>query len=203
MRVIKNIYNNDASSLETSHIFDEVIQSIGLPLSFDSLQFNVGYGFTEIENNAAAIGISPEDLEMVENDRRAIKTMITFEIFRIFVRKRLGVNIPLLIEDILVGRDMIKKGYGNDLTHLYYIFMLKHRVKDKKDFLRLNVPWIIFHGNDEYYCHMFRDLAKNSARFSHGLKTAKLFTALKKDLWNETNLRNAINVYGDVLNAGN
>jgi hypothetical protein len=203
MRVLKKIYESGENAAAASRIFDDVIRSIDLPLSFDVLEFNVGYGFTDIDGGKVSIGIGLEDLEFTDGDRRAIGALIAIELFRVFVRKRLSLSIPGPIEDILIGRDMLKAGYGEDLTYLFYMFMLKHRVRDGKDFLRLNVPWLIFHGRDEHYCSMFRTMAKNTQRFKHELKTAKLFAALKKDLWDEDNLNDALEAYGAVLNAGN
>lgn len=200
MRVIKKLYNKDERTLLASRFFDDVIKRIDLPMRFDTLEFSFGYGSTFVDDSIASVGMDMDD-PLLDYDERIIKTMIRMELFRAFYRKTSEKQVPRAVEDVMIAREMIRRGYAEDLVYMFYNFMLSHRIKDAKDFLRFNLPWIIFRGHDNYYSDLFLDMAKSRVRKRYEAKAKQLMDALAANLSVSGNLEKATKLYGEI-NAG-
>jgi hypothetical protein len=203
MRIIKKLYERSSKTLFVSKVFDSVITRTELPMNFESLELSIGYGLTGIKDNAAKIGIDADDPLLKDNDARAVRILITFELFRLVVRRQLEKHIPRLIEDVIISRDMIRRGFVNDLSYIFYIFLSTQRITDIKDYIKFNLPWIIFKNHDNYYHELFYNYAKSRPRADYDVRTRDLFKALAKDLWDMNNLNECIKRYEDVIDAGN
>src|SRR3989338_295387 len=87
-------------------------------------------------------------------------------------------EMPEAIEEIAVNREMVKRGYGNDLAYHYYTHRGKGPLKD-------DIAWLSFHFQDKYNAEFFRN-KKPAAEMKETIES------LKRDLEDENNMRNAI-----------
>ena len=199
MRIVKKNYSGDQRSLLLSRAFNRAIKSIDVPINFEYLEFKIGYDCSEVEDEKAVFGLLPEDPMLNDMDKRSARILITFELYRLFVRNIITRKIPLLIEDVIVAREMISRGHSEDLVYIFYAYMIRHRIKDYATFLKFNLPWIIFYNRDSFYYDLFLQLAKSKRRYNYESKAKELIEALCKDLMDFENLRNAISVYEKTM----
>ena len=206
MRVTKKLCVRNEKTLFISKVFDDVITRTEFPLNADYIELNVGYGATVVDDEKIVIGIDVNDPLLMNMDARVIKTLLTFELFRVYVRKMLKIEVPRPIEDIIVGRELVRKGFSGDVSYIFYILVMTHDVADVKSFIRANIPRLVFKNADEFNYKLFHGYEDKSSKrkftAKYKLKTKKLFAALGKDLWDLKNLKKSIQLYGDVVNAG-
>ncbi len=200
MRVVKKLCTKNEKTLFISKVFDDVITRTEFPLNFDYIELNVGYGATVVEDDRIVIGVDINDPLLMNMDSRVVKMLLTFELFRVYVRKMLKIEVPRFIEDVIVGKEIVRKGLANDISYIFYILAMTQSVTDIKSFIRANIPWLVFKGEDKFYHKLFHDYARSETKYR--IRTKELFAALEKDLWDLKNLKNCIQLYGDVVNAG-
>jgi hypothetical protein len=155
MRVVKKL---DKRNGAVSAIFDKTISSYSFGLPFDVIEFHLrDIDTTIVEGKKAVICLDSTNPLIVENDARAIRTLIMRELFRI----TFSPDFPRIVGDVLAGREMIKRGLGDDLFYTYYNFIMKTKTgATSMDYIKLNLPWIIFRGFDNYNSSFLRELAQ-------------------------------------------
>ncbi len=203
MRIVKNISGRDERTLFLSRVFDDVITRSDFPMNFDQLEFSIGYGKSSFLDDSAKIIINPNSPLLQNIDRRVAKTLITFEIYRLFVQKIFDMHLPRLIEDVTIGKKMVRYGYGDDLAYVFYILMANQRITDIKSFIQFNLPWLVFRGEDKFYYYLFRHYAGSHKNMKYMIKTKKFFQSLQKDLLDAKNLKRCVQLYEEIVNAGN
>jgi len=203
MRIVKKLYHKDKRTLFLSKVFNEIIAKTEFQLNFEYLEFYIGHGKTSILDNAAKIIINSNSPLLNDIDKRIAKVLITFELYRLILQKVLQVNVPRLIEDMIVGKRLVSRGYSDDIAYIFYILMMKQKITGIKSFVQFNLPWIIFKGEDNFYYDLFYQYAKYHKYPGYELKARNLFEALQQDLFNTKNLKECINLYEEITNAGN
>ena len=174
MKIVKK-YEKDETTLIVSKLFDMMIKRNLYPMPFDRLELHIrDYNVTVVEDNKAIICINYNNPLVQEKDMRGIKTVIRHEL----VRLMLGINLPKPIEDVIVGREMIKRGMEDELFYMYYIYMMRTVYSNRiEDYIKINLPWIIFHGYDDYNSSVLKNLA--GALFKNKMpETHRLFDIL-------------------------
>ncbi len=156
MRVVKKL-GSDETSLIVSKIFDEVILSYSFNLPFDVIEFHLrDIDTTLVEDKKAVICLDFNNPVILEKDTRAVRTLILRELYRL----TFSPDFPRFIGDVLTGREMIKRGHGDDLFYMYYNMLMKSKTgRTSMDYVRVNLPWIIFRGHDNYNSSFLKDLA--------------------------------------------
>lgn len=198
MRIVKKLYSDDSKSLLLSRAFNQAIKEIEIPIMFDYIEFKIGYSCSEIEDDKAVFGLQTDDPMLIEDERTA-RILVTFELYRLYVRNIITRKLPHIIEDVIVAREMLARGHADDIAYLFYAYMAKHRISDYTTFLKFNLPWIIFYKYDDFYHDMFLQLAKSKRRYGYEYKSRKLFAALCEDLMDFENLKKAILLYEEAM----
>jgi hypothetical protein len=200
MRIVKKIHYKSPVADFVSHEFDKIVIRSVLP-SIDLLELHIGHGQTSIEENKACLCVEVE--KPLFQDMRATDTAIKFEIFRLFVKRALDKEIPGAMEDILVAREMIRKNLGDDVAYMLHLSVIDQVVIDVESYIKLNLPWIIFYGHDEFHSNFFRKLSQNIKYPEYKSITEKLFDCMKKDLTKNSSLEKCTGLYEEALYAGN
>jgi hypothetical protein len=195
MRILKRLYFRDAKSRLLSQAFNEAVKEMDVPLPFEYMEFHVGYSRSEIEDSRASFGLQVDSAMLADADWRIAKTLIKFELYRLFVRNLVTRKLPSLVEDVMTAREMIRRGHADDLVYLFYVYMARHRVHDYMSFVRFNTPWLIFYGCDGFYNDLFYQLAQTRRRYSYERRAKPLFSALCRDLTDFDNLKAALEAY--------
>ncbi|MEM7819784.1 MAG: hypothetical protein QXD48_03065 [Candidatus Aenigmatarchaeota archaeon] len=201
MRIIKKFVENDEKIKLISNIFDSIIKNFDFIQHFDSLEFHVrDKNIVKLYNNTALISIDYNNEIIQDRDERAIRSMILHQLYHLIIKRRYQIDMPHLIEDILINREMIKDGYGDDVFYIYYIYLIKKKEVDFNDFIIINIPWLSFYRFDKYNSEYLKDMIKRiKYKKEYEERTKKLFEILKKDLTDEKNLRYAIHLYEVML----
>ncbi|HLC67695.1 MAG TPA: hypothetical protein VJI12_02310 [archaeon] len=152
MRVIKKF---PESAGFVSKTFDDVIKKSGVHLPYSLIEFHVrDRNTTIIEDDKAVICIDCNSPFIPEKDTRALSTALRFELFRLMLRP----DMPREIEDVIVGREMIKQGLGDDLFYLYYTMLMRKKPVSMIDYVHASIPWITFRGIDNYNSSFLKEL---------------------------------------------
>ena len=152
MRIVKKF---PAEARFVSDVFDDVIKKSGVNLTYSQLEFHVrDYNTTVIEDDKAVVCIDYNNPLVLDKDARGISTLIRFELFRLMLRP----GMPREIEDVIVGREMVLQGFGDDLFYMYYAMLMKTKPVSLIDYVRASVPWITFRGVDNYNSSFLKDL---------------------------------------------
>ncbi len=155
MRLVK-VFAKDDKAEFVSKIFGELLTSTDLHLPFDRIEFHVrDSDVTLIKDSTALVCINYNNPLVVEKDYKGVRTLLMRELFRLMFK----FNIPRLVEDVIVGREMIKRGFGDDLCYMYYNYLLTMQPETIEDYIHANLPWIIFRGYDNYNSELFKKLA--------------------------------------------
>jgi len=178
MRIVKKIDNKNGA---VSVIFDKVIASYSFSLPFDVIELHLrDVDTTIVEDKKAVICLDANNPLIVENDVRAIKTLIMRELFRL----SFSPYFPRTVGDVLVGREMIKRGLGDDLFYTYYNIMMKTKYgQTSNDYIKANLPWIIFRGFDNYNSSFLKELAEKLTKKNR--EADKLLNMLCHDKFDE------------------
>ena len=127
-----------------------------------------------------------------EMDEKGIEIMIRRELMRMMFK----FSLPRPIEDVIIGRELVKRGYGDDLLYMYYNMVARSSVKNAVDYVEISLPWIIFHGYDDYNSDIMKKLASKVSKKKFP-ETKKFFDALC-DLSQKT-LAKAVDEYEKVV----
>jgi len=201
MRILKQIDKENELATLASKLFDKLVVKPAVPLNFDYLEFNL-VGHTSAEENKIRIGIDIDDPILADKDRRTIRILITFEMFRIFVRRMLEKDIPVDVEDVIIAREMIKRGYIDDIAYLFYIYAAKSEVFDIKSSLKFHLIAKTFVSYDEFYTKFFNDIANKKSKHEMDLTVRLFLQVIERDLLDDKNLNKAIELYEAIISAG-
>lgn len=198
MKVAKRISTRTWQTALISKAFDDFIVKSCFPLNADYIELNVGYGTTFFDDEKIIIGIDEKDRLFSNMDARLARTLLAFEFFRVYVRKLTCKEIPVFIENVIIGKEMARRGMSADLSYLFYTLVMTEKSDDVHSFLKRNLPWIVFQKNDSFNYELFRSYSNDE--ISPAAK--KLFSKLQEDLFDQKTLDACIKLYEDVLNAG-
>ncbi|MFH0832232.1 MAG: hypothetical protein V1900_00720 [Candidatus Aenigmatarchaeota archaeon] len=189
MHVVKKYEKTDDRTRTVFKLFDRIIQFIDVP--YENLVFSVGdTNKIEILDFDAAITIDYKDPFVQSCDEKAIKIIILRMLLKANLKKFM--DVPEFIEDIIVNRKIAKK-FSDELFYYYYIIFSEHGkgIEKLNDFIGMSLPWLSFHGIDNYSSDFFREtLYKFRYRKEFEMMTKNLFSMLKNDLMDEKTLAN-------------
>jgi len=193
MKVVKK-FDRDKRTELVSRIFDEVLMKNDYPLPFNRLEFHIrDFDVTSFEEDKALICLSYNNPFILEMDERGLAILVRHELFRLTLR----LTSPRLIEDVIVGKELIKRGFGDELFYMYYNLLMKSKHEEKvHSFVRANIPWIIFSGLDDYNSKFLKELVSKLYKRKFP-ETKKLFLVLCK--LSETNIRGALREFESVM----
>ena len=190
MRLIKKL-EKDEKARFVSKLIDSVLIETGCN-SFERLVFSLGEDNVEFKDSTAKISLDKNNIFIAEKDTRATRILILQKLELAFLRKHK--KIPGYIENLIINRRIIKK-FSKDFFYFSYLYLIKEEknVKDIDKFLNINLPWLSFHGLDDYNSNFSLKMLKIfKYRKAFQQQTRKLFLALKQDLENEDNLIKAM-----------
>ncbi len=156
MRIVKK-HEGDEASLIVSKVFDMIIKRHPYPIAFSTIELHVrDCDVTIREGDKAIICIDHKNPLVMDKDVKGIKTIVQHELMRLM----LSLDMPKPVEDVMVGREMIKRGMGDELFYMYYNYLMRIPCTGElKDYVGANIPWIIFHGYDDYNSSVLKSLA--------------------------------------------
>ena len=189
MRVVKKF---PADARFVSEVFDDVIKKSGTHLPYSLIEFHVrDCNKTITEDDKALICIDYNNPLILEKDARGIATLIRFELFRIMLHP----GLPREVEDVVVGREMVLQGLGDDLFYMYYAMLMKTKPVSLIDYVRASVPWITLRGVDNYNSSFLKELLEKlqKKRFP---EAAKLLNYMCNNKFDE-----AVKEYGKLFPA--
>lgn len=189
MRLVKKFERDERTDFVSS-IFDKLIVTDPFPLPFSRIELHIrDYDVTVFDNEKAIICINYNNPLILEMDERGVRTILRHELFRLMLR----VNYPRQIEDVMVGREMILRGYGDDLFYMYYSLLMKTDHDDTRGgFVKASLPWVIFYGLDDYNSKFLKELVGKIYKRKYP-ETAKFLSVLCK--LSGKNLKGAVKEY--------
>ncbi len=101
-------------------------------------------------------------------------------------------DLPEPLLEMISRRDMAAS-FPENLINMCYSELISSNVNTTRDFLRANLPWLAFHGIDNWNREFLRKMVKG--RFPI---TRKLILAMKKDMYNEKNLDKAAKLCEEI-----
>lgn len=202
MKIVKKSTKKTPHSKTVSDTFNTVLGEVPLEKFFDKIELNLGEKEDVIiAKRSAKILLNYKSQPIQNNDRKAIKILILHQLFHAITQQYMK-PLPHMLEDVIINKDLIKRGYGDDLLYFYYIQMMKHpkQIKDIEDFLELNIPWLSFFSLDDYNSEFLKRMINRfEDRKKYETKSTKLFSAMKKDMLKERNQKIAINAYENIM----
>jgi len=154
--IIAKKFSRDDRTEFVSEIFDKLVRS-DLHLPFDRIELNIrDTTVSVVEDQSAVVCIDYNSPVVAEKDRRGTTMLIYRELFRLMFK----FDTPKIVEDVIIDKELVKRGFGDDLFYLYYITMMNKRHVTLKDHIELNLPWIVFNKNDKYNSDFMKRLAK-------------------------------------------
>ncbi len=160
MIITKNFIHNDRTRL-VSDIFDKLVGSQELHLPFNRIELTIQDTSNSMVNNeTAVVCIGCNDPVVTEKDRRGIAMLIYHELFRLMFK----FDVPKPVEDVIIGKELAKRGFGDGLFYLYYITIMNKRHTTLQDHINLNIPWIVFNKQDPYNSDFMKRLAKKLSK---------------------------------------
>jgi len=151
---VTKIYEKDAGTRLVSGIFDSIL--VNGVFKFESIELHVrDKAVSFIDDSKAVICLDYNDPFIREMDARGIGILLAHELFRLTFK----FDVPKQIEDVIIGREMLKRGYGNELFYLYYNRLLQGGHEGIEGCVRANLPWIIFSKHDKYDSELLKKQA--------------------------------------------
>lgn len=201
MRVIKKLVKHDKKTELVSETFDECLMILN-PYFLSRIDFSLEFkDKLDLIFSNACLSLNYNNPFIQNKDKKAIRILILQKLLCLIFRRGYK-SMPELIEEVVINREIIRKGYGNDLFYYYYLFLLEyetHIINTMDIFLKVNVPWLSFSGLDDYYADFFKEMVnrfKQKKEFE--VKTKELFLALEKNLLKNENLDKAIAIYNQL-----
>ena len=173
MHVVKRFPSGEHGQL-VSRVFDEALVSSGVKLNYDSIELELrDRDVSLVKDYTATICLDYNNPLVLDMDEKGIGIIIRRELFRLMFK----FNLPRPVEDVIIGRELVKRGFGDDLLYMYYNIVMRSRPKNISDYIAVNIPWIIFRGYDDYNSDLMKKLAGKvcSKKFP---ETKKLFDTL-------------------------
>lgn len=173
MRIVKKFVRDDKTEF-ASEMFDKIMAKNDYPMPFERMEFHIrDSDVTSVDDGSALICINYNNPLVLEKDRKGLGILIHHELFRLMFKTEL----PRVIEDVIIGRELIKRGFSDDLLYMYYNYMVNIRVDGAESYIKMNLPWVIFRGYDEYNSEILKKLARKLCRKKFP-ETRKLFNIL-------------------------
>ena len=145
MKIVKRFIKDEQTSL-ISGVFDEFLVSDSFHLPFDSIEFHIrDSDISIVKGDKALVCLDYNNPLFLQKDIKGIKTIVRHEFFRLMFKT----NLSRDIEDVIIGREMIKRGFGEDLLYVYYHYIVNSKATNIQDYIKSNLPWIIFQGYDK------------------------------------------------------
>lgn len=192
MKIVKKFVRDENTEL-VSHIFNKVITSQDYHLPFEALELNIGDSdISSVEDCTAAICLDHNNPFVVEKDRKGLDIIIRRELFRLMFK----MDVPKAIEDVIIDRELVKRGFGNDIFYMHYTYVMKSRVSSLDDFIQVNLPWIAFHGYDKHDSEFLKKLVAKISKKKFP-ETRKFFNLLCS--LSPSNLRAAVEEYSKLF----
>ena len=192
MRVAK-IYEHDSRTALVSKIFDELIISPSLHLPFESIELHIrDTDISLVDGNNGIVCLNYNNPLILDKDARGVRTLVMHELFRLMFKS----DLPREIEDVIIGREMLKRGFGDELCYMYYVRVLRSSPESLRDYLRCSIPWIVFFKDDKYNSELFRKLVPNVCKKK--FPESKRLIDLLADL-SQKNLAEAADEYRTLL----
>ncbi|MEK6888195.1 MAG: hypothetical protein AABX14_04600 [Candidatus Aenigmatarchaeota archaeon] len=191
MRIIKK-FPKDEKGEFVSRVFDSIITKGDYHLPFEQLEFHLRDSNTsQVDDEKALICIDYNNPLIQERDQRGVNTLIRHELFRLMFK----MNLPRAVEDVIIGREMIKRGFGDDIFYMYYNRILKMNVSNVEEYIKINLPWIIFHEQDKYNSELLKKIVGKVCKKKYP-ETKKLFDILCGI--SPKNVHEAASIYGKI-----
>lgn len=191
MHVVK-LFDTKKFSL-LSKAIDRIILELNHPWRFDRMVFILdNNNFFEVREETVDIHL---DYNIIyHDDERYIKTSIVrilFSLINTLSENSSGIKI---IDEILANREMVKRGFGDDLFYYYYLkFSEKTDINTFENYIDVNIPCLSLEGYDAQVLKEMTDrLSPLQYRKAFQRKAKKLFDVLGSDLANEANRKEAI-----------
>ena len=160
MIVAKNFIRNEKTQL-VSDIFDKFLRSQELHLPFERIELNIrDTTVSFVENENALVCIDYNSPVVAEKDKKGVTMLVYRELFRLMFK----FDLPRPVEDTIIGKELIKRGFGDDLFYLYYVSMMNKTHVTLEDYINLNIPWIVFNKQDPYNSDFMKKLAKKLSK---------------------------------------
>lgn len=154
--LITKKFSRDKRTELVSKIFDEVLISSDLHLPFEKIELHIrDTNISVVDEENAIVSINYNDPLVLDSDIKGIRIILMHELFRLMFK----FDLPKPIEDVIVGREMIKRGFGNGICYMYFNRLAVMKVETVEDYINVNLPWIIFYKYDEYNSEMFKKIA--------------------------------------------
>ncbi|KHO47436.1 MAG: hypothetical protein QT00_C0002G0088 [archaeon GW2011_AR5] len=151
---VTKIYEKDAGTRLVSDIFDNIL--VNGDFKFESIELHVrDKAVSFIDDEKAVICLDYNDPFIREMDARGIRILLVHELFRLTFK----FDVPKHVEDVIIGREMLRRGYGDELLYLYYNRLLQGGYEGIEGCVRANLPWIIFSKHDKYDSELLKKQA--------------------------------------------
>jgi hypothetical protein len=194
MRILKSFPVRDEKTKLVSRVFDEIIVVLGYPWKFDKIELHVrDEDKTLIEGNRCIAVLDYGDMFIQQMDAKGIRIIITRALFKAIIQEANG-RLPEMLEDLVVNREMIRKGFGDDLAYYYYQKNMASVLSNREK----QVAWLSFYIDDKYNAEFFRSFDRSGATGN----VQRLLNCLKKDLNNKGNLNDALRIYNGMGEKG-
>lgn len=189
---VTKIFEKNSRTRLVSRVFDSLL--VRGSYTFDSIELHVrDKTVSSIEDGKAVICIDYNHPFVLEGDVRGIRMLLQHELFRLMFK----FDLPKDIEDVIIGREMLKRGMGDELFYLYYNDVLRMQPVTVEDYIRLNLPWIILAKHDPYNSELLKKQAAKNCKKKFGCR--KLFDLLL-DL-SEKRIEKAVEEYDMLLTS--
>ncbi|MBI2578430.1 MAG: hypothetical protein HYW26_01835 [Candidatus Aenigmarchaeota archaeon] len=185
---MKKVRRNKNEAFASS-LFDESIKKFPNKIPLDTIEFRIAeIDALIIEESRATLSVSRMNAFLAEHDRKALRSMFTESLNRIFIRP---MGLPQLIEDVMAFRETAKL-LKDDYLYYMYAKTAGRKPESFADYLSLSAPWVAFYAVDSTAAEMLHQLTRNKA---YEAKAKSLFEALKRNLWIDSNLEKALKKY--------
>jgi len=196
--LVKKFLGKDENSKFVSKLLDNLIFKFEYKWKIDVLEIRPGPENLIMEENRAKLFLDMKNPFILNHDEKASSVIIMSGLERIMIRKIFG-QIPKYLEDLLVLREIVKKGHDDKLYYYSYISLMEYRphvVEEFSDFLEMSLFWLCFAEKDEYNTESLQNIIA-SFKYNRDFekKTKTLFKLLSKDLWDKKNLEKAVKAY--------
>ena len=160
MIVAKN-FTRDAKTELVSDVFDKFVRSQELHLPFERIELEIRDTTVSLVNEESAfVCIDYNSPVVAEKDKRGVKMLVYQELFRLMFKT----DLPRPVEDVIIGKELVKRSFGDDLFYLYYVTMMNRTHETLADYINLNIPWIVFNKQDPYNSDFMKRLTKKLSK---------------------------------------
>ncbi len=160
MIIAKNFTHDDRTQL-VSDVFDKFLRSRELHLPFEKIELNIRDTTTSIvEDDNALVCIDYNSPVVAEKDKKGVSMLVYRELFRLMFK----FDLPRSVEDVIIDKELVKRGFGDGLFYLYYVSMMNKNHVTIEDYINLNIPWIVFNKQDPYNSDFMKKLAKKLSK---------------------------------------